>query len=116
MGWILPKGKYKGVDVDDIAKTDRFYLQWVLDNWELTGEEMANIKNALDPSRELLKPAAGVKYVTEAEVLKSTEFLLRKIESIRITNTLSPDELAERSVKEMFRMLTGKDYVKPSIF
>lgn len=109
MSYILPKGKYKGTSAEDVVDKyhDRGYLEWVLNNWELQRSEQIAIEKAMNPSRELFKPAAGTKYVTEDEIKKAADFLLRKVDVVMPT----PD-LAGKVIKEMYRMLTGKDYVQ----
>ena len=117
MSYILPKGKYKGTSAEDVVDKfhDRGYLEWVLNNWELQRSEQIAIEQAMNPSRELFKPAVGTKYITEDEVRKAAEFLIRRVgafqTSLQVIPEQAPNMLASKVIKEMYRMLTGKDYV-----
>ena len=114
MSYILPKGKYRGETAEDVVDKhhDKGYLEWVLNNWELSASEHHAIKEAMNPSRELFQPTVGTKYITDEQVGKTADFIIRKIEAILENDSMEQKELAQRSVKEMYRMLTGKDYAQ----
>ena len=49
---VLYFGKYKGRRIDDIAKEDPGYLQWTLENMDLSGRMRMSIETALHDTKE----------------------------------------------------------------
>lgn len=99
----LPVGKYKHLEIDEID--DLSYLRWAEENLDLSSPMREAV---LDQIGELCgKPRTNVQMISELNVLKATKFLLTKTEGMR---DAQPVALAQQSIKEMYRMLTGKDY------
>jgi lysyl-tRNA synthetase class I len=110
MGWIIPKGKYKGYDVDEI--NDRSYCQFMLDNWDLNILEEKAIRNAMDSTGKDLnqKLTPGTQFITHADVKKVTDFIINKSHNDSYLADTPEGDRARQFFKDFYKILTGKDY------
>lgn len=102
----LPVGKFKDLEIDEIQ--DISYLRWAEENLNLGNAQLKEVRDQISNLQN--GTTAKKKWATEESVKKSADYIIGKIRDIDYTE-VNPKDMAVKAVKEMYRMLTGKDHV-----